>query len=104
MEQVLRVERLQQAILENLQPNFAKPMLPSLYPGYPTGPYGAGPVPYGAGPPMSQIYRGGRGGLMGQIAQQPGPKAPGRGRGILGNFGNNPFLLLIHSTHYSGLV
>lgn len=78
VEQVLRVERLRQAVLENIRVEFAKPLLPSaFYPSYP--PYGPGPTHmYGPGP----MYRG-RGGPMEHIPQ-PGPKSPGRGRGILG--------------------
>ena len=90
MEQVLRVERLRQAVLENLRVDFAKPLLPALYPHYP-GPYGHGPGPYGPGPGPGPMYRG-RGGPMGPLPPPPpGPKSPGRGRGILGNIGNNPF-------------
>ena len=48
VDQVLRVERLRQAIMENLKFEFAKPFLPNaMYPGYPV-PYGqpqAGPFP-----------------------------------------------------------
>lgn len=85
VEQVLHVERLRQAILENIHVDFAKPLLPSaLYPPYP--PYGPGPGPYGPGP----IPRG-RGGPLGAMMGPPGPKSPGRGRGILGNAGNNLF-------------
>ena len=95
MEQVLRVERLRQAVLENLRVDFAKPLLPGLYAHYP-GPYGPGP---GHGPGHNHgpgiyapgpMYRG-RGGPMGPLPPPPGPKSPGRGRGILGNIGNNPF-------------
>ncbi|XP_076448160.1 constitutive coactivator of PPAR-gamma-like protein 1 homolog [Babylonia areolata] len=85
MEQVMRVERLRQAVLENLRVDFAKPLLPGgLYPGphYPPGPYGPpGPGPYGP-PGPDPMYRG-RGGPMGPLLP-PGPKSPGRGRGILG--------------------
>ncbi|XP_025108556.1 constitutive coactivator of PPAR-gamma-like protein 1 homolog isoform X2 [Pomacea canaliculata] len=84
VEQVLHVERLRQAILENIHVDFAKPLLPSaLYPPYP--PYGPGPGPYGPGP----IPRG-RGGPLGAMMGPPGPKSPGRGRGILGNAGRSP--------------
>jgi hypothetical protein len=88
MEQVLRVERLRQAVLENLHVEFAKPLLPALYPYGPPGPYGPTPNPY-APTPMGHMFRG-RGGPVGPLLP-PGPKSLGRGRGILGNFGNNPF-------------
>ena len=84
----MRVERLRQAVLENIRVDFAKPLLPGLYPHYP-GPYGPGPGPYGPHGPEPPMYRG-RGGPMGPLLP-PGPKSPGRGRGILGNIGNNPF-------------
>ncbi|KAJ8301186.1 hypothetical protein KUTeg_020173 [Tegillarca granosa] len=90
LDQVLRVERMRQAIMEGLQCEFAKPMLPPQYlythypyppamnyrpagaPGYPP-PMGRGVRP---GPPMPPGVPGGMG--------MPGPKSPGRGRGILG--------------------
>ncbi|KAL8608817.1 hypothetical protein ACOMHN_051422 [Nucella lapillus] len=93
MEQVMRVERLRQAVLENLRVEFAKPLLPGLYPHphphshshphYPAGPFGPpGPHgPYGHHGP-EPMYRG-QGGPMGPLLP-PGPKSPGRGRGILG--------------------
>lgn len=82
---MLRVERLRQAVLENIRVDFAKPLLPSaLYPPYP--PYGPAPGPYRPGP-MGR----GRGAIMGPLVNPPGPKPQGRGRGILGNAGNYPF-------------
>ncbi|XP_045164687.2 constitutive coactivator of PPAR-gamma-like protein 1 homolog isoform X2 [Mercenaria mercenaria] len=94
VEQVLRVERLRQAIMENLQFEFAKPFLPSaaMYAGYPM-PYGqapGGPFPYRpagmgrmpGGPPPPQGGRGMGMGFMGP--PEMGPPNPGRGRGILG--------------------
>ncbi|XP_052283833.1 constitutive coactivator of PPAR-gamma-like protein 1 isoform X2 [Dreissena polymorpha] len=96
VEQVLRVERLRQAILENLKFEFAKQYLPgtALYGGYPM-PYGqvpGGPFPYrpagmGRMPPQPQPVGLGRGGnmnFMGQGMMGPGLNPQGRGRGILG--------------------
>ena len=84
MEQVLRVERMRQAILENLHVEFAKPLLPGFYYSYPEQGYpgGGGPMPYG--------YHGssrGRG-VVGHMGGGPPGRPVGRGRGILGNYGN----------------
>lgn len=102
VDQVLRVEKMRQAIMENLKFEFAKPFLPQpLYPGYPPmpgmghgphGPYGPqqGPfsfrpagmrgMPQGPGGPMGR----GMGQLMGPMGLEGPPHNQGRGRGILG--------------------
>lgn len=95
VDQVLRVERLRQAVMENLKFEFAKPFLPTaaLYAGYPM-PYGqapGGPFPFrpagmGRMPPQAQ---GGPGmnWNMGQMGPHDmGPPPQGRGRGILGKY------------------
>ncbi|XP_055881657.1 constitutive coactivator of PPAR-gamma-like protein 1 homolog isoform X2 [Biomphalaria glabrata] len=75
MEQVLRVERMRQAILENLRVDFAKPLLPGFYYPYPGQPYSANPLPYGP-----TVAARGRGNPMPGIPS----RQVGRGRGILG--------------------
>ncbi|XP_012938515.1 constitutive coactivator of PPAR-gamma-like protein 1 isoform X1 [Aplysia californica] len=77
MEQVLRVERMRQAILENLRVDFAKPLLPGFYYPYPNMPYPGAPLPYA--PAGASRGRGG-----------PPGRQMGRGRGILGNYGRSP--------------
>lgn len=77
MEQVLRVERMRQAILENLHVDFAKPLLPGFYCPYGGQPMAGGHVPF----PPAGISRG-----RGVVGNLNGPS--GRGRGILGNYGN----------------
>lgn len=94
MDQVLQVERMRQAIMEGLQFEFAKPMLPapSLYTNYPYGGYPPfhnpnSPMnfrPAGMGPPNARMSRPGPGIPAGMGPQQNQPKSPGRGRGILG--------------------
>ncbi|XP_076469584.1 constitutive coactivator of PPAR-gamma-like protein 1 homolog [Babylonia areolata] len=81
MEQVMRLERLRQAVLENLHVDFAHPPLPFPFPYH--DPYRAGPYgPPGPGP----MYRDGRGdGPMGPALLPGGPRAAARGRGILGS-------------------
>ncbi|KAK3691038.1 hypothetical protein RRG08_049343 [Elysia crispata] len=86
MEQVLRVERMRQAILENIQVEFAKPLLPGFYYPYPEQAY------HGAGGPMPYGYPGssrGRG-VVGPMGGGPPGRPVGRGRGILGNYGRSP--------------
>lgn len=77
VDQVLRVERMRQAIMENLRVEFAKPLLPNaaMYAHYPFPPY--------PGHPGHMAYRpGGRG----APPHGAGPQSQkGRGRGILGN-------------------
>jgi len=96
---VLRVERLRQAIMENLKFEFAKPFLPSaaLYAGYPM-PYGqapGGPFPFRAAgmgrmPPQAQ---GGMNWNMGPMGPPDmGPPPQGRGRGILGKCTQMPYV------------
>ena len=87
---MMRVERMRQAIMENISVEFAKPLLPtaSLYSNYPYGPYPVPPgVPYRPAGAARMAYpiavRGGRGGPPVPVGM--GPKTPGRGRGILGN-------------------
>ena len=87
---MLRVERLRQAIMENLQFEFAKPFLPAaMYPSYPMGPYHGPPFPPSfrpAGMRGMPDHPPGRGmGPMGFMGPG-GPGGPGRGRGILGRF------------------
>lgn len=94
VDQVLQVERMRQAIMEGLQFEFAKPMLPapSLYTNYPYGGYPPfhnpnNPMnfrPAGMGPPNARMSRPGPGIPAGMGPQQNQPKSPGRGRGILG--------------------
>ncbi|XP_046542627.1 constitutive coactivator of PPAR-gamma-like protein 1 isoform X2 [Haliotis rubra] len=76
VDQVLRVERMRQAIMENLRVEFAKPLLPNaaMYAHYPFPPY--------PGHPGHMAYRpGGRG----APPHGAGPQSQkGRGRGILG--------------------
>ncbi|KAK3608099.1 hypothetical protein CHS0354_004756 [Potamilus streckersoni] len=77
VDQVLRVERMRQAIMEELHVEFARPLLPtaSLYTSYPLPPYAAPPFPYRpAG--MRAMPQG----PLGPV----GSKTSGRGRGILG--------------------
>ena len=99
VEQVLRVERMRQAIMEGLNIEFAKPLLPhhaAMYAGYPFHPY---PGPHGPphGPPYPIRPAGMRGmpphpgmppmGYMDHMGPPEGPpmRGPGgRGRGILG--------------------
>ena len=92
MEQVLRVERMRQAILENLRVDFAKPLLPGFYYPYPSMPYPGAPVPYSP----AGSSRGARG--------APPGRPMGRGRGILGNYGNKTdfitFLVVIDDIQY----
>ena len=85
---------MRQAIMEGLQFEFAKPMLPapSLYTNYPYGGYPPfsnpnSPMnfrPAGMGPPNARMARPGPGIPAGMGPQQNQPKNPGRGRGILG--------------------
>ncbi|KAH9504768.1 hypothetical protein Btru_061924 [Bulinus truncatus] len=75
MEQVLRVERMRQAILENLRVDFAKPLLPGFYYPYPGQPYSGNPLPYGP-----SVTARGRGSTMTGLSG----RQVGRGRGILG--------------------
>ncbi|XP_041349782.1 constitutive coactivator of PPAR-gamma-like protein 1 isoform X2 [Gigantopelta aegis] len=89
VDQVMRVERMRQAIMENISVEFAKPLLPtaSLYSNYPYGPYPVPPgVSYRPAGAARMAYpipvRGGRGGPPVPVGM--GPKTPGRGRGILG--------------------
>ena len=99
VEQVLRVERMRQAIMEGLQVEFARPPLPpcpAMYAGYPypayPGPQGPGPYPIRpAGMGRMPPHPAGRGmppmGYMDQMGPPEGPPHPGiqgRGRGILG--------------------
>ena len=99
VEQVLRVERMRQAIMEGLQVEFARPPLPpcpAMYAGYPypayPGPQGPGPYPIRpAGMGRLPPHPAGRGmppmGYMDQMGPPEGPPHPGiqgRGRGILG--------------------
>ncbi|GFO23155.1 constitutive coactivator of ppar-gamma-like protein 1-like protein [Plakobranchus ocellatus] len=78
MEQVLRVERMRQAILENLHVEFAKPLLPGFYCPYPDQAYPGGPLPYGyPGAPRGR-------GVVGPMGGGPSGRPVGRGRGILG--------------------
>ena len=81
MEQVLRVERMRQAILENLRVDFAKPLLPGFYYGYPNMPYPSAPLSYTAAGTSRGSSRGGH-----------PPRQIGRGRGILGKYGNGKHL------------
>ncbi|XP_050414572.1 constitutive coactivator of PPAR-gamma-like protein 1 [Patella vulgata] len=98
VDQVLRVERMRQAILENIRAEFAKPLLPASmynpysqapYQGYPPFPQG-GPVNYRpAGAPRMPYGRGGYphpliGGQPGYSPSSPPQRSPGRGRGLLG--------------------
>ncbi|RUS79565.1 hypothetical protein EGW08_012695, partial [Elysia chlorotica] len=86
MEQVMRVERMRQAILENVHVEFAKPLLPGFYYPYPEQAY------HGAGGPMPYGYPGasrGRG-VVGPMGSGPTGRPGGRGRGILGNYGRSP--------------
>ena len=75
---------MRQAILENIQVEFAKPLLPGFYYPYPEQAY------HGAGGPMPYGYPGssrGRG-VVGPMGGGPPGRPVGRGRGILGNYGN----------------
>ena len=92
----MRVERMRQAIMEGLQVEFARPMLPhaAMYAGYPyPGPYGPQGPPYPirpAGMRGMPPHPGGRGmppmGYMDHMGPPEGPPMgpQGRGRGILG--------------------
>lgn len=82
MEQVLRVERMRQAIMENLRVDFAKPLLPGFYYPYPGQPYTGSTIPYG--PTASSRGRG-------AVITNSSSRQAGRGRGILGNYGNAIF-------------
>ncbi|XP_059152250.1 constitutive coactivator of PPAR-gamma-like protein 1 homolog isoform X2 [Physella acuta] len=75
MEQVLRVERMRQAIMENLRVDFAKPLLPGFYYPYPGQPYTGSTLPYG--PTASTRGRG-------AVITNSSSRQTGRGRGILG--------------------
>lgn len=106
VDQVLRVERMRQAIMEGLKVEFARPLLPSaamsMYTNYPfnqfANPMGMNMRPAGMHrgsgmPPDMQrgpgMHRGGPGmrpGVPAGMGQQP--KSPGRGRGILGKYQN----------------
>lgn len=87
----MRVERLRQAIMENLKFEFAKPHMhvPGMYAGYPM-PYGqvpGNPFPFrpagmGRMPPQSQAGMNWNLGPMGP--PDMGPPQQGRGRGLLG--------------------
>ena len=93
MDQVLRVERMRQAIMEGLKVDFANPILhtASLY-HYPYPPFGGPNMQNMGNMGMNFPQRGGmmgRGGMRGIPAGmtqgQSQPKPPSRGRGILGN-------------------
>lgn len=94
---MLRVDRMRQAIMEGLQVEFARPLLPhhaAMYAGYPMPPYpGPQGPPYPARPAGMRVmppYPGGRGmppmGYMDHMGppEGPHPGMQGRGRGILG--------------------
>ncbi|KAL8620412.1 hypothetical protein ACOMHN_055493 [Nucella lapillus] len=85
MEQVMRLERLRQAVLENLHVDFARPPLPPYYSSYHDHPYRSGPYQGHSGP--GPLFRDGRGdGPMGPPPLLPGgPRTVSRGRGILGS-------------------
>ncbi|BFZ10311.1 hypothetical protein BsWGS_13352 [Bradybaena similaris] len=72
MEQVLRVERMRQAILENLRVDFAKPLLPGIYYPY------SGQLYAGASLSYASTGRGHG------VSVGPAGRPVGRGRGILG--------------------
>lgn len=93
VDQVLRVERMRQAIMEGLKVEFARPLLPSaamsMYTNYPFNQFGNSmgmnirPAGMQRGmPPDMQRGPGMRPGVPAGMGQQP--KSPGRGRGILG--------------------
>lgn len=88
---MLRVEKLRQAIMENLHFEFAKPFLPSaaMYAAYPMqyGQAPGGPFPYRPAGMGRMPPQGGRGMGMGFMGPpEMGPPNPGRGRGILGEY------------------
>lgn len=89
VEQVMRVEKLRQAIMENLHFEFAKPFLPSaaMYATYPMqyGQAPGGPFPFRPAGMSRMPPQGGRGMGMGFMGPpEMGAPSPGRGRGILG--------------------